>query len=65
MDPTKYRFRYLVGILLTAVLVAAALRHVLHVGAGFTRGQILGGALSALAIGLLIILIFVRRRRRH
>jgi hypothetical protein len=65
MDPTKYRFRYLVGILLTAALVAAALRHALHVGAGFTRGQILGGALSASAIGLVIILIFVRRRRHH
>ena len=64
MDPTKIRFRYLFGILLAAVLVAGALRHVLHVHAGFTRGEILGGALAVAAIGVFLAVAFFRRRRR-
>jgi len=64
MDPTKIRFRYLLGILLAAVLTAAVLRHVLHVHAGFTRKEILGGALAAAATGFFLAVIFFRRRRR-
>jgi hypothetical protein len=39
MDPTKLRMRYLVGILVAAVVTAAALRHFLHVEAGFSREE--------------------------
>jgi len=40
MDPIKLRMRYLVGFFLAAVLTAAALRHILHVHAGFAREEI-------------------------
>jgi uncharacterized oligopeptide transporter (OPT) family protein len=64
MDPTKYRFRLLVGIFLTAILIAAVLRHVLHVHAGFTREEILIGAL-AVAIATALLTLYLRRRRRR
>jgi len=64
MDPTKIRFRYVLGILLAAVLTAAVLRHVRHVQAGLTRKEILAGALAAAAIGVLFAMVFFRRRRR-
>jgi hypothetical protein len=64
MDPTKIRFRYLLGILLAAVLTAAVLRHVLHVHAGFSRKEILGGALAAIAISVFLAVALFRRRRR-
>jgi hypothetical protein len=63
MDPTKTRFRYLVGILLVAVLIAAVLRHVLHMHAGFTRQQIFIGAL-ALAFTATLLIFILRRSRR-
>ena len=43
MDPTKFRMRYLLVFLAAAALTAAALRHLLHVQAGFTREEILYG----------------------
>jgi hypothetical protein len=42
----KIRFRYLLGILLAAVLAAAVLWHVLLVQTEFNRIEILGGAFS-------------------
>jgi hypothetical protein len=63
MDPTKTRFRYLVGILLMAILIAAVLRHVLHMHAGFTRQQIFIGAL-ALAFTATLLIFILRRSRR-
>jgi len=54
--------RYLAGILVAAVIVAAVLRHTLHVHAGFTRQEIAILALAALAAVLTAVLI--RRRRR-
>jgi hypothetical protein len=63
MDPTKVRMRYLVGILVAAVLTAGILRHTLHVHAGFTRVEIAILALAALAAVLLAVGL-VRRRRR-
>jgi hypothetical protein len=63
MDPTKTRFRYLVGILLMAILIAAVLRHVLHMHAGFTRQQIFIGAL-ALALTATLLIFILRRSRR-
>jgi hypothetical protein len=63
MDPTKTRVGYLVAILLTAILIAAVLRHVLHVHAGFTRQQIFIGALAVAFTTTLLILILRRSRR--
>ena len=50
MDPTKIRTRYLVVILLSALVTAAVLRHVLHTNVGFSRWEILEGALICLAL---------------
>jgi hypothetical protein len=63
MDPTQIRARYLFLILLAAVLTAALLHHFLRVEGGFTRKQILVGALVALAIGAIVVAIFSRWRR--
>lgn len=63
MDPTKVRMRYLVGILMAAVLTAGILRHSLHVHAGFTRVEIAILALAALTAVLLAVGL-VRQRRR-
>jgi hypothetical protein len=63
MDPTKVRMRYLVGILMAAVLTAGILRHSLHVHAGFTRVEIAILALAALTAVLLAVGL-VRHRRR-
>jgi hypothetical protein len=63
MDPTKYRMRYLLAILATAVATAALLRHFLHIGAGFTRTEIFTGALLA-AIGIFLTAVLFRLARR-
>jgi hypothetical protein len=63
MDPTKLRMRYLLAILFAAIIVAAVLRHVLHVNAGFTRVEILEGALACVALTALLGLALRRRRR--
>jgi len=63
MDPTKIRLRYLLVILLAAIITAAVLRHVLHVNAGFTRLEILGGALACVALTGFLGLALRRRRR--
>jgi hypothetical protein len=63
MDPTKYRMRYLLAILVTAIMTAALLRHFLHVGAGFTRTEIFIGALLA-ATGIFLTAVLYRFARR-
>jgi uncharacterized membrane protein YciS (DUF1049 family) len=63
MDPTKIRMRYLLAILFAAIIIAAVLRHVLHVSAGFTRLEILEGALACLTLTVLLGLALRRRRR--
>ena len=62
MDPTKIRMSYLLVVLFAAIITAAVLRHVLHVHAGFTRREILEGALAC--VGLTVCLAFALRRRR-
>jgi formate-dependent nitrite reductase membrane component NrfD len=64
MDPTKIRMRYLLGIFVMAVATAAVLRRFLHVEAGFTRKEILVGALITAAIGIILAVVFFRRRPR-
>jgi hypothetical protein len=63
MDPTKIRMRYLLVVLFAAIIIAAVLRHVLHVNAGFTRLEILEGALACLALTVVVGLALRRRRR--
>jgi hypothetical protein len=50
LDPRTFRFRYLIGIVLAAILIAALLRHVLHVYGGLSREDIRADALIALFI---------------
>lgn len=64
MDPTTFRMRYLLGILVAAVITAAALRHLLHVYAGFTRIEIFIGALLATISVFLAAYLFRLARRR-
>jgi hypothetical protein len=56
--------RYLLGILVAAVIMAAALRHLLHVYAGFTRIEIFIGALLATISVFLAAYLFRLARRR-
>jgi Mn2+/Fe2+ NRAMP family transporter len=63
MDPAKIRMRYLLGIIVAALLTAGVLRHVLHVNAGFTRKEILALALIAATVIITIFVVFVRKRR--
>jgi hypothetical protein len=49
-DPREFRFRYLIGIVLATILIAALLRHVLHVYGGLSREDIRADALIALLI---------------
>jgi hypothetical protein len=65
MDPTKIRMRYLLWFLLAAVITAALLRHFLHVGGGFSRKQILEGALAAAVAGAIIAAAYSRLARRR
>jgi LPXTG-motif cell wall-anchored protein len=57
--------RYLVGIVLAAVVTAAALRHIIHVYAGISREEIRTLALIAAGIGILLAIVFFRRRKRQ
>jgi len=65
MDPTSVRLRYLLGIMLAAVVTAALLRHVIHVYAGYSRQEIRIIALSAAAAGVILTAIVFRIRRRQ
>jgi hypothetical protein len=63
MDPAKIRMRYLLGIIVAALLTAAVLRHVLHVNVGFTRKEILALALIAATVTIVAFVFFFRKRR--
>jgi hypothetical protein len=64
MDPIKLRMRYLVGFFVAAVLTAAALRHILHVHAGFAREEIRMGVLITAGIGVFLAIVLFRWFRR-
>jgi hypothetical protein len=63
MDPTKIRIRYLLSIFLAAIITAGVLRHVLHTNVGFSRWEILEGALACLALITFLSLVLRFRRR--
>ena len=64
MDPIKLRMRYLVGFFVAAVLAAAALRHILHVHAGFAREEIRTGVLITAGLGIFLAIVLFRWFRR-
>jgi hypothetical protein len=52
-DPREFRLRYFLLVVAAAILIAALLRHVLHVYGGLSREDIRADALiAALVIGL-------------
>ena len=53
MDPTRFRLRYILGIIAAATLTAAALRHFVHVDGGFSREEIRTYALVAAVLVVL------------
>src|SRR6266436_3213353 len=63
-DPREFRFRYLVGIVLAAILIAALLRHVLHVYAGLSREDIRADALIAVLVTVGTTILIRRLSRR-
>jgi hypothetical protein len=65
MDPTNFRMRHLLGIIVAAVVTAAALRHFIHVYAGISREEIRAAALLAAGVGILLAIILFRRRKRQ
>ena len=53
LDPREFRLRYVVGIVVGTILIAALLRHVLHVYGGLSREDIRVDALiAALIVGV-------------
>jgi predicted DNA-binding protein with PD1-like motif len=65
MDPTKIRLWHLLGIIFTAALAAALLRHFLHVAVGLSRKEILAGALIAATVSIFLTVVIFRRRHRR
>jgi hypothetical protein len=60
LDPRDFRLRYFLLILFAAILIAALLRHTLHVYGGLSREYIgLYALVAAVGIGLIVAL---RRR---
>ena len=63
-DPRQFRLRYFLLIVLAAILIAAALRHVLHVYGGWSRDNIRSIALiAAFTIGAAAIVLRRAYRR--
>ncbi len=58
MDPRDFRLRYFLLVVLAAVLIAAVLRHTLHVYGGLSREDIgFDAVLAAGAVGLVMIVL--------
>ena len=63
MNPLSFRLRYFLAILFAAVVAAAALRHVVHVYVGLSREEIRAGALIAVPLVVIAIILFRKARR--
>jgi hypothetical protein len=64
LDPREFRLRYLVAIVVATVLIAALLRHLLHVYGGLSREDIRVDALiAALIVGVAAVLLRRAYRR--
>jgi hypothetical protein len=64
VDWLNLRFRYVLGFLLTALIIAAALRHVIHIYGGISREEIGVGALLTIPVVLFALAFFKNKRRR-
>ena len=63
-DPRSFRLRNFLAIVFAAVLIAAILRHVLHVYAGIPREEIRADAFIAIVI-VAAVTVFVQRFSRR
>jgi len=61
-DAINSRLKYTIVFVVAAVIVAALLRHTVHVYGGFTREEIRTGALIALPV---VLVFFLGRWRRR
>ena len=64
-DPRSFRLRNLLAIVFAAALIAAMLRHVLHVYGGFPREEIRADAFIAILIIAAVTVFFQRVSRRR
>jgi hypothetical protein len=64
MHSLDQRFRYVLGVLIGAVITAAALRHVVHVYGGIPREEIRWDAVMAIPFVGVAIVFFRRKRDR-
>jgi hypothetical protein len=62
MDGFNQRFKYIAAFLIGAVIIAAVLRHTVHVYGGLPREDIRTDALIAI-VAVLLVIIFLRRKR--
>jgi hypothetical protein len=66
MNAINARFRYIVAFLIGALLIAAFLRHAVHVYVGISPQDIRKGALIAILPALLaLLLLFAARKGRN
>ena len=63
-DPRHFRLRYFLAVIFAAVMIAAALRHVLHVYGGISREGIRSDALLGVLIVVLATVLLRRVYRR-
>ena len=63
-DPRSFRLRNFLAIVFAAVLIAAMLRHVLHVYGGIPREEIRADAFIAILI-VAVVTVFVHRFSRR
>ncbi len=64
LDPREFRLRYLVAIVVGTILIAALLRHLLHVYGGLSREDIRVDALIAALIVGIAAFLYKRAYRR-
>ena len=64
MDPTSFRMRHLLAVVVVAGITAAVLRHFFHVHVGLSREEIRTGALIAATVAIFLAVILFRRKRR-
>jgi hypothetical protein len=63
MDPRDFRFRWFLVVAFAALLVAAALRHVIHIYGGIERQSIGLAALIGAAVLCVLVLLLAKIRR--